>query len=124
LSLLEVGMAKRWVALFTSFTTRAVHLELADDLSAESFLTALRRFVARRGCPKLILSDNASQFHLVYRMIKKQESQLTSQIPFSLNEKVTTGQAIDMEWKTRVFWFELHLDYSDLVLSGCIAIPL
>ncbi|VDN57575.1 unnamed protein product [Dracunculus medinensis] len=67
----EVGMEKRWVALFTCFTTRAVHLELADDLSAESFLTVLRRFVARRGCPELILSDNASQFHLVYRTIKK-----------------------------------------------------
>ncbi|MCP9257567.1 Pao retrotransposon peptidase family protein [Dirofilaria immitis] len=39
---------------------------------------AKRRFVARRGCPELILSDNASQFHLVYRTIKKQESQLSN----------------------------------------------
>uniref|UniRef100_A8QAW8 Integrase core domain containing protein n=1 Tax=Brugia malayi TaxID=6279 RepID=A8QAW8_BRUMA len=53
---------KRWVILFTCFTTRAMHLELAEDQSAETFLHAIRRFVARRGCPELILSDNATQF--------------------------------------------------------------
>ncbi|MCP9265705.1 Integrase core domain containing protein [Dirofilaria immitis] len=30
---------KRWISLFTCFTTRAVHLKLADDSSAENFLT-------------------------------------------------------------------------------------
>ncbi|MCP9262279.1 Pao retrotransposon peptidase family protein [Dirofilaria immitis] len=39
----EVGIPKRWVVLLTCFTTCTVHVEL-DDLSAESFLTALRRF--------------------------------------------------------------------------------
>uniref|UniRef100_A0A1I7VKP2 Integrase catalytic domain-containing protein n=1 Tax=Loa loa TaxID=7209 RepID=A0A1I7VKP2_LOALO len=53
---------KRWIILFTCFTTRAMHLELAEDQSAETFLHAIRRFVARRGYPGLILSDNATQF--------------------------------------------------------------
>uniref|UniRef100_A0A1I7VZ41 Integrase catalytic domain-containing protein n=1 Tax=Loa loa TaxID=7209 RepID=A0A1I7VZ41_LOALO len=53
---------KRWIALFTCFTTRAIHLELVENLSAESFMYVLRRFISRRGCPKLVLSDNASQF--------------------------------------------------------------
>ncbi|VBB35005.1 unnamed protein product, partial [Acanthocheilonema viteae] len=69
----EMGLSKRWVALFTCFTTRAVHLEMADNLSAESFLNVLRRFVARRGYPELILSDNASQFQLVFKTIMNQE---------------------------------------------------
>uniref|UniRef100_A0A1I7VYG8 Integrase catalytic domain-containing protein n=2 Tax=Loa loa TaxID=7209 RepID=A0A1I7VYG8_LOALO len=65
---------KRWIALFTCFTTRAVHLELAEDLSGENFSHVLRRFTARRGFPKLILSDNASQFQLVFKVIAEQNS--------------------------------------------------
>uniref|UniRef100_A0A1I7VRD7 DUF5641 domain-containing protein n=1 Tax=Loa loa TaxID=7209 RepID=A0A1I7VRD7_LOALO len=33
--------SKRWVALFTCFATRPVHLELVENLSAESFMHAL-----------------------------------------------------------------------------------
>ncbi|VBB35220.1 unnamed protein product, partial [Acanthocheilonema viteae] len=67
----ESGLTKRWVALFTCFTTRAVHLELVDDLTAESFAHVLRRFSARRDYPRLILSDNANQFQLVFKTIMK-----------------------------------------------------
>uniref|UniRef100_A0A1I7VIX3 Integrase catalytic domain-containing protein n=1 Tax=Loa loa TaxID=7209 RepID=A0A1I7VIX3_LOALO len=65
---------KRWIALFTCFTTRAVHLELAEDLSGENFSHVLRRFTAFRGFPKLVLSDNASQFQLVVKVIAEQNS--------------------------------------------------
>lgn len=37
---------------------------MVDDLSAEEFIQALRRFIARRGTPKEIIPDNASQFKL------------------------------------------------------------
>ncbi|GBP31902.1 hypothetical protein EVAR_18440_1 [Eumeta japonica] len=36
-------------ALFTCLTTRAVHIELAESLSSDSMILALRRFIARRG---------------------------------------------------------------------------
>ena len=36
-------------------------MELVDDLSAEAFSRALRRFTARRGTPTLIVSDNANE---------------------------------------------------------------
>ena len=42
---------------------RAIHLEIVD-LSAEEFLLALRRFIARRGKPQQIVLDNAPQFKL------------------------------------------------------------
>ena len=51
---------KRYVLLITCLATRALHLELAASLSTDDFLMALRRFIARRGKPKLILSDNGT----------------------------------------------------------------
>ncbi|KAL9974310.1 hypothetical protein ACROYT_G011331 [Oculina patagonica] len=53
---------KTWGCIFTCLTTRAVHLELAGDLSTDSFIMALRRFSRRRGNPKTIRSDNGSNF--------------------------------------------------------------
>lgn len=53
---------KRWVALFTCLTTRAVHLELVHTLSTDSALMALRRLAARRGWPQQMWSDNATNF--------------------------------------------------------------
>ncbi|ERL91391.1 hypothetical protein D910_08723 [Dendroctonus ponderosae] len=39
---------------------RAVHLELCSSLSTSDFIQALRRFIARRGRPKTIYSDNGT----------------------------------------------------------------
>ena len=46
----------------TCLSTRAVHLDLAGDMSTDSFILALRRFTARRGNPKSINSDNGTNF--------------------------------------------------------------
>ncbi|XP_047992014.1 uncharacterized protein LOC125230827 isoform X2 [Leguminivora glycinivorella] len=53
---------KRWIALFTCMTTRAVHLEIVASLSADSAIMSIRRFAARRGLPNKILSDNGTCF--------------------------------------------------------------
>lgn len=53
---------KSYVALFVCLATKALHLELVGDLTSESFIAALRRFISRRGCPAHIYCDNATNF--------------------------------------------------------------
>ncbi|VDM93728.1 unnamed protein product, partial [Onchocerca ochengi] len=93
----ETGLSKRWIALFTCFTTRAVHLEMADDLFARSFLNALRRFVARRGYPELILSDNANQFQLVFETLMDQEMQVKEFLTKG-GMKLNTQERLIKQW--------------------------
>ena len=50
---------KAYVCLFTCCSTRAVHLELCNDLSVSSFLLLFCRFASRRGLPVTLISDNA-----------------------------------------------------------------
>jgi hypothetical protein len=59
------GDKKVWICLFTCLSIRAVHLELVDDMTSNEFLFCLRRFIAKRGKPSLIISDNALQFKSV-----------------------------------------------------------
>lgn len=53
---------KFYILLFTCAAIRAVHLELVDSLNLEDCLLAIRRFIARRGVPSVIWSDNAKTF--------------------------------------------------------------
>ncbi|XP_075163071.1 uncharacterized protein LOC142235696 [Haematobia irritans] len=53
---------KRWVAIFTCLTVRAIHLEIVANTSTDSFLLALRNFMNSRGVPVQIRSDNGTNF--------------------------------------------------------------
>ena len=48
--------------IFVSLTVKAVHLELVTDLTTSAFIACLRRFVARRGLPTLLWSDNGTNY--------------------------------------------------------------
>ncbi|XP_055591482.1 uncharacterized protein LOC129743472 [Uranotaenia lowii] len=56
------SLVKRWVALFTCLTIRAVHLEIVSSLSTQSCVMAIRRFIARRGPPSTVFTDNGTNF--------------------------------------------------------------
>lgn len=53
---------KAYVCLFICLATKAVHLELAADLSTDAFLAALKRFLSRRGNCATIFSDCGTNF--------------------------------------------------------------
>ena len=56
------GMYKCYVLLFTCATTRCLHLELTPNQGVDSLLLAMKRFMSRRGRPRLYVSDNFSSF--------------------------------------------------------------
>lgn len=53
---------KAYVCVFICLSTRAVHVEVAPDLSTDSFLNALKRFLSRRGSVEKIYSDHGTNF--------------------------------------------------------------
>jgi hypothetical protein len=62
---------KIWIMLATCMATRAVYLDCIRDLSAKTFLNALRRLIADLGTPSLVVSDNAPQFALADATLKE-----------------------------------------------------
>nr|CAH7740561.1 unnamed protein product [Callosobruchus chinensis] len=65
------AIIKAYLCIFICFSTKAVHLEAVTDLSTDSFLNALNRFVARRGLPNVLYSDNATNFVGAHRKLSK-----------------------------------------------------
>ena len=55
-------MYKAYVVLYTRAATRAVILEVVNSTNTKNVLQCFRRFISRRGCPALRLSDNGSSF--------------------------------------------------------------
>ncbi|XP_052754692.1 uncharacterized protein LOC128201521 [Galleria mellonella] len=55
-------ISKSYLCLFICFATKAIHLEIASDLSTDAFIMCLRRFISRRGKPNQIYCDNGTNF--------------------------------------------------------------
>ena len=53
---------KRWYCLFNCLVVRAVHFEVVPKLDTGSCLKAVATFIARRGQPLTIISDNGTNF--------------------------------------------------------------
>lgn len=53
---------KAYMCIFVCLVTKAVHIELAVDLSTEAFLNCLKRFFSRRGMCKNLYCDNGTNF--------------------------------------------------------------
>nr|CAI5835990.1 unnamed protein product [Callosobruchus analis] len=88
-------LVKCYVSLFICFASKAVHLELVSDLSTETFILALRRFVARRGKPKQINSDNGSNFIGANSELKE----LSSFLRKHSSSIIDACSEYDIEWR-------------------------
>ena len=64
-------LKKVYLCLFTCGVSRAVLLEVADELSTSKFLLCLRSFTERRRMPSLIISDNAKTFVAAAKFLRK-----------------------------------------------------
>ena len=53
---------KRWCCLFRCLTVRTVHIEIVPKLDTDCCLNAIMRFIARRGKPVKMISDNGTNF--------------------------------------------------------------
>lgn len=62
---------KRWGLIVTCLRTRAVHLEVLDNMSTDAFLDALRRVVAIRGNIRQIRCDRGTNFVGASRELKR-----------------------------------------------------
>ena len=62
---------KRYAALFTCFSSRAVHIEITNTIDADSFIMALHRFLVRRGSVWSIWLDNGTNFIGASNELKK-----------------------------------------------------
>lgn len=69
-----------YAAIFVCLETKACHIELVSELTAEAFLAALRRFIARRGKPSEMWSDNGTQFTRANKDIKELYETLKEQV--------------------------------------------
>ncbi|GBM69341.1 hypothetical protein AVEN_155764-1 [Araneus ventricosus] len=51
---------KVYVCIFNCLVTKAIHLEIISDLTSQSLIATLKRFISRRGKCHKIFSDNGS----------------------------------------------------------------
>lgn len=62
---------KSWIALFVCLSTSAIHLELVTDCSTDSFISAYKRFIGRRGICATLTSDCGTNFKGADKELKK-----------------------------------------------------
>ena len=53
---------KYYGAMFTFMSSRAVHIEITNNMSTDSFILALRRLISQRGNVRMIRADNGTNF--------------------------------------------------------------
>ncbi|XP_027849396.2 uncharacterized protein LOC114128975 [Aphis gossypii] len=91
----RIQATKGYLCIFVCMATRAVHLELVSDLTTCLFLSALNRFISRRGRCEAIYSDCGTNFvgaknylEVIQKLIKSDEVErglATHQIRWHLN---------------------------------------
>ncbi|KRX98369.1 hypothetical protein T4E_7728, partial [Trichinella pseudospiralis] len=82
---------KNYICLFTCMTTRAVHLEVVSEVTALRLLQALRRFIARRGKPRILQLDNFKSFKKRHPHHRNDPAKQTEERATENRERVEKG---------------------------------
>ena len=98
---------KRYLCLFVCLQTHCCHLEMALSQETDAFLNALTRMVARKGRPKLILSDNVTHYVGAARKVKELVKNMNQDKLQRLNPiKESIGSSIHQEHHTSVVYLK------------------
>ena len=62
--------SKAYIALFTCAATRALQLQVVEDLTSDELLQAIRQFASHHSIPKKFLTDNATNFEGAANILK------------------------------------------------------
>ncbi|XP_071647570.1 uncharacterized protein [Temnothorax longispinosus] len=114
-----VSSFKVYACLFVCFSVKAVHLEAAFSLSTDSFLAALRRFVARRGRCSLLYSDCGTNFVGAARELESRMSLAAEREKIKWSFNPPSAPHFGGLWEAGVKTFKTHLrrTVGDQVLS-------
>lgn len=55
-------ITKCYLCIFVCFRYKCLHLEVVSELTKDAFILTLKRFISRRGMPKMIYCDNGRNF--------------------------------------------------------------
>ena len=80
-----VKYTKAYICLFVCFSTRTVHIELVSAFSVEAFLNAFHRFIHRRGLPRVVHSDNGTNFTGTNKYLSYEDPSIQN---WAINEKI------------------------------------
>ena len=87
------SMVKRYGVIFTCLVSRAVHFEIAYSLTTDSFLGVFSRFIARRGRPTVVFSDNGTNLTSAEKELRRLIDSFNQE---QINMHLTQNQ---IEWK-------------------------
>jgi hypothetical protein len=65
-----LAMEKVYMVIYTCAMSRAVHLDVVTDMTAEAFIRSFWRFTSRRGIPQEVKSDNEKTFKAASKQLE------------------------------------------------------
>lgn len=81
--------SKAYICIFVCMSVKAIHLELVSELTADAFIAAFKRFVARRGRCNEIWSDNGTNFVAANKELCRMWKDAGLQLPGAIADQLT-----------------------------------
>ena len=82
---------KRWALIWVCAQYRAISIELLASMSSEELVKSINLILARRPCPRRIISDNGTNFVGLSNALKKQQ--------IGINRVEIANRFPNIEWK-------------------------